>query len=452
MNIIQIQDRLKGVDDQALVGYVENPTGEVPTYLALGELGRREEMRAKYQAQAQPTQTVAEEIVAKVAPQMGIGALTNNMAAPQMPQPEVMSESEAISETGIANLPAPNVGNYAGGGIVGYAGGGGLVSFTDEETDEYVLDPLTGLPQIVEKTDEQEVRQADPVNVSPNEYLPYAPEVGSVFGMPKEPNLEDYKTDLVDEQKAFGMDPEYFKKEREAIRAERGDIQRQEDTALNTALIRAGLGMAAGKSQFALSNVAEGAQLGLEGYVKDIADIKKEQKLYDKEERALRGMERAEQKGDAAGYKAYKKETIATQLELIKIDGDLKAKALANRISASTKDAKAINDAFDIALKEMKLYWGEDALTTRFRTNPQDADKEQLERVNRILGPQGITPKFNTVEPKGGLGGENQKPKPKPEKQTDPVTDPVKVTTIEEVEALTAGTSYITPSGIINTR
>jgi hypothetical protein len=185
--------------------------------------------------------------------------------------------------------------------------------------------------------------------------------------MPKEPNLADYKTDLAEEQKAFGMDPEYFKKEREAIRAERGDVNREEDRALNTALMRAGLGMAAGKSQFALSNVAEGAQLGLEGYVKDKADIKKEQKLYDKEERALRGMERAEQKGDAAGYKAYKKETIATQLELIKIDGDLKAKALANRISASTKDAKAINDAFDTAIKEMKLYWGEDALITRFR-------------------------------------------------------------------------------------
>ena len=212
--------------------------------------------------------------------------------------------------------------------------------------------------------------------------------------------------------------------------------------------MRAGLGMAAGKSQFALSNVAEGAQLGLEGYVKDKADIKREQKLYDKEERALRGMERAEQKGDAAGYKTYKKETIATQLELIKIDGDLKAKALANRISASTKDSKAINDAFDTAIKEMKLYWGEDALITRFRTNPEDADKEQLERVNRILGPQGITPKFDTVEPKGGLGGKNQKPKPK--KQTDPV--PVKVSTREEVEALTAGTSYITPGGIINTR
>jgi len=119
MNIIQVQDRLKGVDDQSLVGYVERPTPDVPTYLALGELQRREQMRAKYQAQATPTETVSEEIVAKATPQMGIGALTNSMSAPQMPQPEVMSESETITETGIANLPAPNVGNYAEGGIVG---------------------------------------------------------------------------------------------------------------------------------------------------------------------------------------------------------------------------------------------------------------------------------------------------------------------------------------------
>jgi len=70
MNIIQVQDRLKGVDDRALVGYVEQPTPDVPTYLALGELQRREQMRAKYQAQAQPTQTVAEEMVAKATPQM----------------------------------------------------------------------------------------------------------------------------------------------------------------------------------------------------------------------------------------------------------------------------------------------------------------------------------------------------------------------------------------------
>jgi hypothetical protein len=404
MNIIQLQDDLKGLPDNALIGYVQNPTGAVPTYLALGELERRTKMREKF-SQAAPTETVSEQIVQEAVPQ-GIGALMPTNMPTNMPPPMAPSP-ESVTETGIANLPAPNVGqNYEAGGIVGYAGGGGLVSFTDEETDEYVLDPLTGLPQIVEKTDEQEVRQADPVNVSNNEYLPYAPEVGSVFGMPKEPNLEDYKTDLVDEQKAFGMDPEYFKKEREAIRAERGDIQRQEDTALNTALMRAGLGMAAGKSQFALSNVAEGAQLGLEGYVKDKADIKKEQKLYDKEERALRGMERAEQKGDAAGYKTYKKEVVATQLKLIEVDGDLKAKALTRGIAADTAEAeiriKALADARDGMAKK---YGTTQALIAAFSKNKENYDKEfqaEFKRAYKIFSKgREFTETIDTVAPTG---------------------------------------------------
>ena len=50
MNIIKIQDQLKSVPDNTLVGYVQNPTGQVPTYLALSELQRRKEMRSKYQA------------------------------------------------------------------------------------------------------------------------------------------------------------------------------------------------------------------------------------------------------------------------------------------------------------------------------------------------------------------------------------------------------------------
>ena len=204
MNIIQMQDKLKDLSNKQLMYYIENPqissgamtgsslgqggantlpgamlAGHVPAYLVIGELGRREEMRAKF-SQAAPTETVSEQIIQEAVPQ-GIGALMPTNMPTNVPPPMAPSP-ESVTETGIANLPAPNIGqNYEAGGIVGYAGGGGLVSFTDEETDEYVLDPLTGLPQIVEKTDEQEVRQADPVNVSPNEYLPYAPEVGSVF-------------------------------------------------------------------------------------------------------------------------------------------------------------------------------------------------------------------------------------------------------------------------------
>ena len=128
MNIIQVQDRLKGVSDDALKGYVTNPSGDVPTYLALGEIGRREDVRKEYQAaQAdQPQKTVAEEKLAAM-PQ-GIGSLTQGMmpAEPQgMPpqgiaQPPMASTNPAIAGTGVANLPTPNMPqqNFEAGGIV----------------------------------------------------------------------------------------------------------------------------------------------------------------------------------------------------------------------------------------------------------------------------------------------------------------------------------------------
>ena len=50
-NIIQIQDDLKNVSDQDLVNFVKRPTGQVPSYLALGEIKRRKETRDKYQGE-----------------------------------------------------------------------------------------------------------------------------------------------------------------------------------------------------------------------------------------------------------------------------------------------------------------------------------------------------------------------------------------------------------------
>ena len=69
MNIIQIQDRLKGLPNEALVNYVEEPMGEVPIYLALGELQRRKEMRERFQASQTPPPSVSEQLVAENKPQ-----------------------------------------------------------------------------------------------------------------------------------------------------------------------------------------------------------------------------------------------------------------------------------------------------------------------------------------------------------------------------------------------
>ena len=84
MNIIKLQDELRGVPDNALIGYVQNPTGNVPSYLALSELQRRKDMRAKYQAQQTPETSVADDLEQEAAPQ----------AQPQQAQ-------------GVAGLPVP---------------------------------------------------------------------------------------------------------------------------------------------------------------------------------------------------------------------------------------------------------------------------------------------------------------------------------------------------------
>ena len=137
MNIIQLQDRLKGVPDQALVGYVENPTGDVPTYLALGELQRRKDMRERYQADKQPEPSVAEQLIEETKPQ-GIAGMAPGMAPPAQgvgaPQPQPEMTPDMLASSGVGALPAGNVGqNYVGGGIVAFENGG--------ETSNYKYPP-----------------------------------------------------------------------------------------------------------------------------------------------------------------------------------------------------------------------------------------------------------------------------------------------------------------------
>lgn len=90
MNIIQIQKQLERLPDQTITGYVQNPNPEVPQYLALAELQRRQKLRAQRATQPQPS--VADEMM-----------------------------------SGIAGLPDTGVYNdkgYAAGGMVSFAEGG----------------------------------------------------------------------------------------------------------------------------------------------------------------------------------------------------------------------------------------------------------------------------------------------------------------------------------------
>lgn len=115
-NILKLQDQLKGLPDQTLFQYAQNPTGQVPQYLVIAELQRRKNMREEFQQAQPPEQTVAEELVQQGVPQQGIGALPP------------MQEPEEPMDQGVASLPAPDAmfgaQSMAGGGIVAFEDGG----------------------------------------------------------------------------------------------------------------------------------------------------------------------------------------------------------------------------------------------------------------------------------------------------------------------------------------
>ena len=113
-NIIQQENDLQEMSTQSLANYLNNPTGQYNPYLVAGELQRKEAFAQRQMTEA-PQGTVVDELVAKTMP----------MGRMPMPRPQEAMVSDTITETGIANLPAPNIGqNYAEGGIIGYKEGG----------------------------------------------------------------------------------------------------------------------------------------------------------------------------------------------------------------------------------------------------------------------------------------------------------------------------------------
>ena len=153
MNIIQIQDRLKGMPKEAIVDYVQNPTGDVPTFLALAELQRRKDSEAKFQAMQEQPASIAEQLVAENMP-MGLAGMSPSSAmtpstavAPEggisnVPSQAMEPSSVLAADSGIATLPTPTP-NFAGGGIVAFEEGGD-VGYDDEEFTGADLAVLAG--------------------------------------------------------------------------------------------------------------------------------------------------------------------------------------------------------------------------------------------------------------------------------------------------------------------
>ena len=377
MNIIQLQDDLKGLPDNTLIGYVQNPTGAVPTYLALGELERRTKMRERFQQEV-PTETVSEQIIAEAVPQ-GIGSILPTDATPTMPPlEEVMSET--ITDTGIATLPAENIGTtFEAGGIVGYAGEeGSLVELSDEDMEGVIIDPTTGLPTLVNENIAEET--ITPYNAA------FTPKYGTaaVEGPLKMPAQLTQKTAALEQERAqeeFGIDRTIEKDYRSSKEAELKALKNRKQTNINMAMIKAGAKGLQSTNRTALGVLGEVIEEGANSYEKSDKDLKDETKLLKDTITSSRRLENAEKRGDLKDAKASVVARNANILAVAKInleyDSDIK-KALA---TAGAAGKNIYNTAWDNVMKELEIKFPGDLYNSAFLRDP----KLMTQTINKMV-------------------------------------------------------------------
>ena len=101
MNMLDVQDKLKGLSEQQLVQEMQMPSGNAPQFLVLSEITRRKRMRDSMQQQPDNTTVAQEAVAAAGVPQGGIA----DMAMALAPKTDMAQNTAA----------APVQGMYGGG-------------------------------------------------------------------------------------------------------------------------------------------------------------------------------------------------------------------------------------------------------------------------------------------------------------------------------------------------
>ena len=403
---------LKGAPDHALVGYVQNPNGQVPTYLALSELQRRKEMRASYQANKPEEKSVAEDLVQESEPQPGVAGLPAGQPMQQAMQPPAEMPVQQMAQGGLADLSMDNQmfneENYATGGIVAFADRGYV------DANRYVNPSLTELPEVPEdqlsywekvkrryaKMKEKEAldiatenrRQQTPWfgkggydQTKDSAYVPPpkvdnppAPGVDNTvkasdlpiasksqvgyappeLNIPGQLSIDQAMTDRKRAMELAGVPTDFYQQQADLNKTDREALKDERSQAGWMALARAGFGAAAGKSPFALQNIAEGAVQGAEQYGKDVKDIKAEQRLLKQADQKLAEAQYLQQRGDAEGAmkKISEREALVQDYNKLQYSGNIQLQAA--KIAASKPTDMGM--LLDEARKDTKYYTKKD--------------------------------------------------------------------------------------------
>jgi hypothetical protein len=288
-----------------------------------------------------------------------------NMQAMQRPmQPSVIEQAMAINakaeapqmapqempeDSGVASLPVPDDmysdEGYAGGGIVAFDNGGLAGSF-DMFMPEYGSVDQGGadtvVPTAVPARDSIETLRAKAAaaraSMSPENRALYDENISGVrraatpapareagiAAIPAKESILDRRGRML-EQRGVTDTTEADLAE---LEKNRGRLAEDKFDALRMSLIRAGLGMAAGTSPYALTNIAKGGIEGFDTYEQSIKQIKAEEKEYGKLARDLRKEANAVKRSDVD-----KALDLESKAELM----DIEKKKLAATVRAAEK-------------------------------------------------------------------------------------------------------------------
>jgi hypothetical protein len=130
MNMLDVQDKLKGLSEQQLVQEMQMPSGSAPQFLVLSEITRRKRMRDSMQQQPDNSTVAQEAVAAAGVPQGGIADMARALAP----------KTDMTQNTGAT----PVQGMYGGGYVQKMAAGDLIVRngkrYTEQEDGSYLGD------------------------------------------------------------------------------------------------------------------------------------------------------------------------------------------------------------------------------------------------------------------------------------------------------------------------